>query len=126
MALLRALAKLDLETNIESMMEEEHYKAREDMIMAILSDPCLARYDCNKCPYLLTDFSKVGFGYNLCQPADDPDSLAAMQREMDGGDCEFLKAESKLLLKSTGFGSRKTRGREADLHSHLGEGFSLD
>ena len=94
--------------------------------MTILADPCLARYDCKKRPYLLTDFSKAGFGYNLCQPSDDPDSLAAMQREIEGGDCEFLKAESKLFLKSTGFGSRKTRGRESTLHSHLGEGFALD
>ena len=30
------------------------------------------------------------------------------------------------MLKSTDFGSQRARGREADLHSHLGEGFSLD
>ena len=90
---LRALAKLELDTNIEAMMEEEHHKAREDMMMAILSDPCLARYDCNKRPYLSTDFSKMGFGYNLCQPADDPDSLAAMHCEIEGGEYEFSKAD---------------------------------
>ena len=45
---------------------------------------------------------------------------------MDGGDCEFLRPQSKLLLRTTGFGSRKTRGREQNLHSHLGEGFCLD
>ena len=50
-----------------------------------------------------------------------------MKREVEGGECEFLKAGSKLmLLKSTGFGSRRARDREADLHSHLEEGFSLD
>ena len=81
-------------------MADEHHKAREDLIMAILSDPCVARYDFNKRPYLLTDFSKKGFGYNLCQPAHDPDSLAAMQREAEGGECEFLTAGSKLMLKS--------------------------
>ena len=68
-------------------MAGEYHKAREDMIMAILSDPCVARYDFNKHPYLLTDFSKKGFGYNICQPVDDPDSLAAMKREAEGGEC---------------------------------------
>ena len=112
--------------NIYSLMAGEHHKAREDIIMAILSDPCVARYGFNKRPYLLSDFSKKGFGYNPCPPADDPDSLATMQREAEGGECECLKAGSKLMLKSTGFGSRRARGREADLHSHLGEGFALD
>ena len=77
-------------------MAGKHHKAREDMIMAILSDPCVARSDFNKRPYLLTNFSKRGFGYTLCQPADGPDSLAAMKREAEGGECEFLKAGSKL------------------------------
>ena len=48
-------------------MKENHFKARKDMIMAILFDPYLARFDYKKRPYLLTDFSKLGFGYNLCQ-----------------------------------------------------------
>ena len=49
-----------------------------------------------------------------------------MKREMAGGECEFLKENSKSLLRTTGFGSRKTRGRESSLHSHLGEDFILD
>ena len=65
-------------------MAGEYHKAREDMIMAILSDPCVARYDFNKRPYLLTVFSKKGFGYNLCHSADDPDSLAVMNYETRG------------------------------------------
>ena len=65
---------MDLDTEVASIMTGKHHKAREDMIMAILSDPCVARYDFNKHPYLLTDFSTKGFGYNICQPADDPDS----------------------------------------------------
>ena len=62
----------------------------------------------------------------MCQPNDDPDSMAEMRRETEGGDCEFLRHKYKLLLRSTGFGSRRTRGREASLRSHLGEGFALD
>ena len=63
-------------------MKEEHFKARDHLIMAILSDHCLARFDYKKRPCLLTDFSKNGFGYNLCQPADDDASMAVMWREM--------------------------------------------
>ena len=116
---LRELAKLDMQSNIEPLMKEEHFKAREDLIMAILSDPCLARFDYKKRPYLLADFSKRGFGCNLFQTADAAASMAAMRREMEGGNCEFLKPNSNLMLKSIGFGSRRKKGREVDLHSGL-------
>ena len=39
---LRDLAKLDIQSNIEPLMKEEHFKAREDLIMAILTDPLRA------------------------------------------------------------------------------------
>ena len=94
--------------------------------MALLSDPCLARFDPAKRPYLLTNFSKFGFGYEIAQPDDDPASLAAMHREILGGDCEFLRPKSILRLRPTGFGSRRCRGKESNLHSHLGEAFALD
>ena len=68
--------------------------------MALISDPCIAQYDFQKRPFILTDFSKLGFGYDLRQPNDDPDSLATMNREMAGGDCEFLQPQSKLLLRA--------------------------
>ena len=42
------------------------------------------------------------------------------------GECEFLKKDSKALLRSCGMGSRKSGGREPCLHSHLNEGFGLD
>ena len=74
----------------------------------------------------MADASKLGFRYNLCQPNDDPSSIAAMEREMAGGECEFLTKGSKLLLRTCGLGSRKFRGREKDLHSHLNDGFCLD
>ena len=123
---LRKLAMMDAEVDITNLMTEDCVNARADLIEAILSDPCIARFDFQKRPYLLTDFCKLGFGFNLCQPNDDAESLAAMNREMEGGDCEFLTPKSKLLLRTTGFGSRRSRGRESSLHSHLGEGFALD
>ena len=49
-----------------------------------------------------------------------------MLREMAGGDCEFILPKTTLRLRTTGFGSRTTRGQESCLHSHLGEAFDLD
>ena len=125
-ASLNPLASMDMDADITGLMTEERKRAREDMISAIIEDPCVARYDFCKRPYLLTGFSKFGFGYHLCQPNDDDASLAAMTRKMAGGDCNCLHPKSKLLLRTTGFGSRKTRGREQNLHLHLGEEFALD
>ena len=124
---LRDLAKLEMETVITDQLTPAHQAAKLDMIDAICSDPCIGRFDYNKRSYLLTDFSKKGFGYDLCQPdSDHPASMEAMRREMEGGDCEFLLPNTTLRLRSTGFGSRRTRGREDSLHSHLGEAFALD
>ena len=67
-----------------------------------------------------------GFGYEIAQPSDDPASLAVMQREIEGGDCEFLLPKSKLELRPTGFGSRACHGKEGNLHSHLGEALDLN
>jgi hypothetical protein len=77
-ASLRPLASMDMDADVSGLMTAERQRARKDMISAIIDDPCIARYDFRKRPYLLTDFSKLGFGYNLCQPNDDPTSLAAM------------------------------------------------
>ena len=107
---LRTLAKFDTDHEITGMIKEEHDSSKVDIINAVISDLCISRYYFEKCPYLLTGLSKVGFGYDLCQPNDDPNSMAAMRREMEGGDCEFLRQKSKLILRSTGFGSRRTRG----------------
>ena len=74
----------------------------------------------------MTDFSKTGFGYDICQPSDDPASIAAMEREIAGGNCKFMLPKSNLELRMTGFGSRAARGCESSLHSHLGEAFALD
>ena len=99
---------MELHTNITHLITDDQKRACENMIVAIISDPCIARYDFKKRPYLLFDWSKLGMGYNLCQPNNDSDSLAAMQREAEGGETEFLRPKSKLLLRTTGFGSRKS------------------
>ena len=115
-----------MEVIVEELMKSEHFDAKRDLIDAILSDPCIACHDFRKRCILLTDFSVLGFGYNMCQPNDNPASLAAMDRKMAGTECEFLRPDSQLKLRTTGFGSRKTQGRENKLHLHLGEEFCLD
>jgi hypothetical protein len=39
------------------------------------------------------DFSAFGMGYIGMQPDDDDDSIAAMNREIAGGPCEFLTSK---------------------------------
>jgi hypothetical protein len=96
---------------------------------SILNDPCCAQYDWKKRFYLKTDFANVGMGYVGCQPDDDPTSIAAMRREMEGGGCEFLTNAKTIgdppRLRPICMGSRRNRGYETRLHSHLGEAFTL-
>ena len=125
-ASLLTLAKFDVDHIITRILKEVHESAKVNMINAVISDPCIVRYDFEKSPYLITDLSKVGFGSDLFQLNDDPYSVAAIRREMEGGVCEFLRHKSKFLLQSTAFGYRRTCSREDNLHSHLGEGFTLD
>ncbi|MFN3129889.1 reverse transcriptase domain-containing protein, partial [Roseibium sp.] len=56
---LRALAKKlpDMDSSVSSLLQDVHLKERDDIIQAILSDPCLQRYDPDWRTYLSTDFS---------------------------------------------------------------------
>jgi len=116
-----------MDTVISDKLSPEAIHLREDLITALCRDPCIARFDYSMRTYLLTDFSKICFGYNICQPdRDHAPSMAAMRDKMAGGECQFLLLKSTLRLRSTGFGSRTTRGCESCLRSHLGEVFALD
>jgi hypothetical protein len=91
----------------------------------ILSKPILQRASIKTRFYLKTDFSSLGLGFALCQPDDNEESLAAMQREDEGGECEFdFNITSLLRLLPNAFGSRKTIGSEKHFHSHPGESLS--
>ena len=100
--------------------------AFDEMRQAILSDPCLRRFDHHKLLVLRTDFSADGFGYVACQPANDDISLAAMTTQMKGGHFDFMTKESQAMLHPVAFGCRRSRGNKTRLHSHLGEGFTGD
>ena len=109
-----------------SEWKNEHTAQWTAMKNAILSHPILQRPSIHKRFYLKSDFSKIGLGYALCQPSDEPAALAAMNREINGGECEFeaTLTNSELRLRPIGFGMRKCTGNEQHLHSHPGEGLS--
>ena len=92
---LRPLAKLEMDEEIKSRITPEIANARKDLINAILDDPCVGRFNHKKKSYLLTDASKLGYGYNPCQPNDDPVSIAAMEREMNGGNVNSREKNPK-------------------------------
>jgi hypothetical protein len=98
----------------------------KEMRQAILSDPCLQRYDHRKLLILRTNFSAKGFGYVACQPANNEISLAVMKRCMRGEGFEFMTKTSAAVLHPIAFGCRRTRGNKTRLHSHLGKGFARD
>ena len=123
---LGEITKLESTENVARHFDTDTKAKWEDTKQALISDPCLDRFDYKKQLYLRIEFSAKGFGYAACQPGNNPDSLAVMHREMRGGPCKFTTKESKLTLRCVAFGSRRTRGNETLLHSHLGEGFSYN
>ena len=79
--------------------------ALDDMKEAILSDPCLLRFDYRKLIVLRTDFSKDGFGFVLCQPASDDATLKAVQEYWDGKGILFMTKSSSAVLHPVCFGA---------------------
>ena len=67
---------------VDDFLTPDHISSCADLIEALVSDPCIARHDSKKRNYLLIDFSGMGFGYEIAQPSNDPDSLAAMHWEI--------------------------------------------
>ncbi|KAL3802962.1 hypothetical protein HJC23_011585, partial [Cyclotella cryptica] len=114
---LRLLCQQDYNTVLTSSMWTPSCQSQWDfMKQSILSDPTTTA----KRFYLKTDFAQVGMGYVGCQPDNDDASLAAMHREVCGG------VGSPPRLKPICMGSRRNKGYETRLHSHLGEAFTLD
>ncbi len=100
--------------------------AWEDLKEAIVSDPCVQRFDYHRLCVLRTNFSLQGFGYVLLQPENDAASTQAMQDYRKGKGFFFMTKGSMAILRPVCFGSRRTRGNEVRLHSYLDEGFSGD
>jgi hypothetical protein len=100
--------------------------AFQDICSALLSDPCLKRYDHCLLLVLRTNFSANGFGYVALQPGDNIKSWLAMTRCMEGAKFKFMDKSSKGILYPIAFGCRCTRDNKKRLHSHLGKAFSGD
>ena len=111
---------------VADLWTEECQRAFDDIRNAILSDPCLLRFNHRRLIVLRTDFSAKGFGYVVCQPSNDAASEAAEIAYRSGSDFSFMTKDSAASLRPVAFGGRKCRGNEVRLHSHLGEGFSGD
>jgi hypothetical protein len=123
---LREIMKDDYMLTIGSAWTPAANAAFEEMQQAILSNPCLQRYDHRKLPVLCTDFSKDGFGFVACQSANNKVSLAAMNRCMRSKGFNFMTKTSSAVLHPIAFGCCCIRGNKKKLHSHLREGFAGD
>jgi hypothetical protein len=72
---LRKLTKHEYTNPIKLLWTDAAHAAWEDMRTAIVSDPCLKRFDYPKLVVLRTDFSALGFGYVLLQPGNNDASI---------------------------------------------------
>ena len=76
---LRALSTNHEYTNkVSPIWTDACRRSFDDIRTAILSDPCLARFNHRRLVVLRTDFSSQGFVYVVCQPGTDEASEAAM------------------------------------------------
>ncbi len=120
------ITKLDYTESATPHWSKDAQQAFEDIKNSILSDPCLLRFNHQQLIVLYTDFLSRGMGYMVRQPGNDEASGAAMQAYQSGEDFSFMTKSSTAVLHLVAFGSRRCRGNEVRLHSHLGEGFSGD
>ena len=121
---LREICRNEYTKPVAPFWTDAATKAFDKMRMAIMSDPCLQRFDYRKPVILRTDFSARGFGYVLLQPENDDASIQASQDYRDGKGFTFMTKDSKAVLHPICFGARKCHGNKVRLHSHLGECFA--
>ena len=123
---LREICRNEYTEPVAPFWTEAAQQSFDDVRDAMLSDPCLQRFDYRKPVILRTDFSARGFGYVLLQPGNDDASQQASQAYRDGKGFTFMTKGSKAVLHPICFGARRCRGNEVRLHSHLGECFAGD
>ena len=99
----------------------EAQAAWEDLKGAILTDPCIQRFDHHKLIVLRTNFSSKRFRYVLLQLGNDEASVKATTDYLDNKGFIFMTKDSKAILHPVCFGTHCTCGNEVWLHSHLGE-----
>ncbi len=123
---LRKLCKNEYIDPVAPIWTDAAQAAWDNIKQAIISNPCLQRFDYRKLVVLCTDFSALGFGYVLLQPGNDAASIKASQDYRDGKGFTFMTKELTAALYPVCFGAWKCRGNEVCLHSHLGKCFAGD
>jgi len=121
---LRIIMEREYNEAVGESWTDEAQTTFDDLKQSILCDPCLRRFDYRKLTVLRTDFSARGFGYVVCQPANDNILTAMAAQFMSGNGFDFMGKENIGILHPVAFGSRRTRGNEKRFHSYLGEGFA--
>ncbi len=120
---LRAIMTLKYTKAIGSSWTPKAQQTFNKLCQAVLSDPCLRRFDPSKLTVLHTDFSAKGFGYVVCQPGNNDVSLDLVLQFMCGNGFHFLTNKGDGVLYPIAFGSHCARGNERFLHLYLGKAF---
>ena len=64
-------------------------------------------------------------GFVILQPGGDEAGLAAMQQEVESGQCEFDLSKKSPPLNSCDFGTENIAGHQKHGHGNICEGFAL-
>ncbi len=123
---LRKLTKNEYANPVAPLWTDTAQATFNGMKNAIISNPCLQRFDYQKLVVLCTDFSALGSGYVLLQPGNNNASIKALQDYRDGTGFSFMTKDSPAVLHPVCFGARKCCGNEVQLHSYLGKCFAGD
>jgi len=123
---LRALIKGEYTDPIVEHWILQAEAAWNDLKDAILSDPCIQRFDHRKLVVLRTYFSSFDFCYVLLHPGNNEALVRATQDYRAGRGFSFMTKGSKATLQPICFGAQRSCGNEVRLHSHLSKGFSGD
>ncbi len=118
---LRKITKHKYTDLVQPLWTEAAQEAFDDMKLAIISNPCLQRFDHCKLVVIRTDFSSLGFGYVLLNPSNDKASTQAALNYRNGKGFSFMTKESTAHLHPVCFGACKCYGNKVRLHSHLGK-----
>ena len=93
----------------------------EDIKRYVTSLLIAIRYESTKPMFLKTDWSSTEMGWILMQPAQDKESIAALETLLRTGKCTFDLSMEGARLKPISFGSRSCTPAESKLHSFTGE-----
>jgi hypothetical protein len=100
---LREITKQEYTNPVAQYWSTAAQNSLEGIKNAILSDPCILRFDYRKLIVLQTDFLCLGFGWVLCQPGDNEASNKAVQEYRSGKGFNFMTKDSSAVLRPVCF-----------------------